>query len=270
MEGSASPSSPPPPSEGSSVTGDAVEFDMKELFGDDSEEEMGDAQESPSAALAPANEPLASLDSDEDEDLDSLHRNDRLDNVFRSQIPPKRILVAAKGPERTVSLPVTFAYSRNKSSLVHTEPDFLRLPPGQRPILKPEFRYATLPNVIGVQDQPFDPATFDVNELPSRRASGTDQQKSTPSEMGIESRMLPVSTIRWKLAQTEPGGPRRPVSNTRLVKWSDGSVSLRVGEEHFEVLMSDIHSEEFIFNIPGSLSSLVLCCWFPDVVHGGT
>lgn len=55
------------------------------------------------------------------------------------------------------------------------------------------------------------------------------------------------NTIRWRQAQNNNGGYHRE-SNSRIVKWSDGSMTLHVGSEVFDVITTPfMHLKDQLF-----------------------
>eukprot|EP00518_Triparma_eleuthera_P005678 CAMPEP_0182454300 /NCGR_PEP_ID=MMETSP1319-20130603/999_1 /TAXON_ID=172717 /ORGANISM="Bolidomonas pacifica, Strain RCC208" /LENGTH=323 /DNA_ID=CAMNT_0024652303 /DNA_START=493 /DNA_END=1461 /DNA_ORIENTATION=- len=77
--------------------------------------------------------------------------------------------------------------------------------------------YMRFPNVVGVQPAEYSEDYYDSD----------DEKQTFPHT---------VSVIRWKNAEgrTEDGKRKRE-SNTRVVKWDDGSLTLHVGAEVFEL-----------------------------------
>ncbi|KAJ1638566.1 Leo1-like protein-domain-containing protein [Pavlovales sp. CCMP2436] len=71
--------------------------------------------------------------------------------------------------------------------------------------------YARLPNILGVEARPFDANSYDPDEEAKR---GTVRE----------------NVVRWRYGQNSAGEAARE-SNTRLVRWSDGSLTLHVGAE---------------------------------------
>mmetsp|Transcript_28247 Transcript_28247/g.81697 ORF Transcript_28247/g.81697 Transcript_28247/m.81697 type:complete len:595 (-) Transcript_28247:94-1878(-) len=83
-----------------------------------------------------------------------------------------------------------------------------------------------LPNLVGIQSQPYDPDTHD------------------PEQEEQDYRGYTHSMIRWRYKKTggsdgtydrDENGKLRRDSNARFVKWSDGTYTLHVGPEVFEV-----------------------------------
>ncbi|KAG8220888.1 Leo1-like protein-domain-containing protein [Butyriboletus roseoflavus] len=87
-----------------------------------------------------------------------------------------------------------------------------------------------VPNFVKVDSKPFHPDTYVGPEQ--------DEEDSHPNESMREKTMsikLKVeNTVRWRWIKDEFGQDRRQ-SNSRIVRWSDGSLSLRLGKELFDI-----------------------------------
>ena len=80
---------------------------------------------------------------------------------------------------------------------------------------------AKLQNLVAVDQNEFDPSTYDRDAH------------------------LGETVIRWRRGK---GGEGEIESNARLVRWSNGSTTLQVGEKHLEILSQNVNSENyFIF-----------------------
>jgi len=89
-----------------------------------------------------------------------------------------------------------------------------------------------LPNILSIQPKPFDPITFNDDELFEDR-SGV---------VGLE------SVIRWRWVKDKYGELLRE-SNAKIYKWSDGSMYLHLGTEILEVNEHDLGGEHaYIFS----------------------
>lgn len=96
---------------------------------------------------------------------------------------------------------------------------------------------ARLPNFVRYSDQPFDAASWSEEQEEDAFRSG-----STPyAELGdkdARSILRTSNTMRWRWKPTDQGPT--PESNARIVRWSDGSESLQLGSEFFDMTQ---HSE---------------------------
>lgn len=88
-----------------------------------------------------------------------------------------------------------------------------------------EFHFVKLPNFLSVEPRPYDPQTYE-DEL---------EDEETLDEEGRARLKLKVeNTIRWRTAFDKEGNAFKE-SNARMVRWSDGSISLHLGSEIFDV-----------------------------------
>lgn len=104
------------------------------------------------------------------------------------------------------------------------------VPLPQWPRLKPtdgKVWHLKLPAYVNLESQPYDPELY--------RASCEDDGDLKPGE--AKGKMIGVkNTIRWKWVNG-PHGPERR-SNARMLRWSDGSVSLQLGNDLFDLAPS--------------------------------
>ncbi|GLB41721.1 putative leo1-like protein [Lyophyllum shimeji] len=87
-----------------------------------------------------------------------------------------------------------------------------------------------MPNFVKVDSKPFHPDTYIGPEH--------EDEESQPSE-SIRERSMSIklrveNTVRWRWIQDENGVERRQ-SNSRMIRWSDGTLSLRLGKELFDI-----------------------------------
>ncbi|CAG8474158.1 6859_t:CDS:2 [Ambispora gerdemannii] len=86
---------------------------------------------------------------------------------------------------------------------------------------------AKLPTFLAVNSKKFDPHTYNENEDVSDVAN----------------------MIRWRNAQDESTGELKKQSNAAFVKWSDGSMSLLVGEEILDINITEtVDSQEYLMS----------------------
>lgn len=102
-----------------------------------------------------------------------------------------------------------------------------------------DIHFVKLPNFLSVDTRPFDPDTYE-DEI---------DEEETLDEEGRQRLKLKVgNTIRWRKYINDKGETIQD-SNARFVRWSDGSLSLHLGSEIFDVykqpLMND-HNHLFI------------------------
>ena len=94
-----------------------------------------------------------------------------------------------------------------------------------------EVAYVKLPNFLSVDTHPYDPSWYE-DEI--------DEDEILDDEGRARLKLKVESTARWRTVVDENGVSKRE-SNTRIVKWSDGTMSLHLGSEIF-----DIHKHDFL------------------------
>ncbi|KAE8444249.1 hypothetical protein EG329_000749 [Mollisiaceae sp. DMI_Dod_QoI] len=95
----------------------------------------------------------------------------------------------------------------------------------RHPLPKPvdgEFNVLRLPKFLGIEPRAFEPSTFRVPEADHHSVS-----KST----NFSASAVSSSTIRFR---TDPSTGKLE-SNTNIYKWSDGSTTISVGDQHYEL-----------------------------------
>ena len=94
-----------------------------------------------------------------------------------------------------------------------------------------------LTNVVGVETEPFDPETYQPQEDTLVDNEGKTRI-STPF----------TNIIRWRKVIDPETGEEKVESNARMVKWSDGSWQLLIGNEAFNVTETDLGDRnEYLF-----------------------
>ena len=94
-----------------------------------------------------------------------------------------------------------------------------------------------LTNVVGVETEPFDPETYQPQEDTFVDNEGKTRI-STPF----------TNIIRWRKVIDPETGEEKVESNARMVKWSDGSWQLLIGNEAFNVTETDLGDRnEYLF-----------------------
>lgn len=96
-----------------------------------------------------------------------------------------------------------------------------------------DIHFVKLPNFLSVETRPFDVETYE-DEI---------DEEETLDEEGRQRIKLKVSnTIRWREYIDDQGNPARD-SNARIIKWSDGSMSLHLGSEIFDVYKQPLQGD---------------------------
>ncbi|KLO19281.1 hypothetical protein SCHPADRAFT_843477 [Schizopora paradoxa] len=86
-----------------------------------------------------------------------------------------------------------------------------------------------LPNFVKLDPKPFSTDTYvGPDQLDEAPQGANAREKSMSIKLEVE------NTLRWKWKKDEFGEDKR-VSNSRIIRWSDGSLSLLLGKELFDV-----------------------------------
>lgn len=85
--------------------------------------------------------------------------------------------------------------------------------------------FVKLPNFLSVDCKPFDPETYE-DEI--------EDEDSLDEEGRARLKLKVENTVRWRQS-FHPDGKAYKESNARVVRWSDGSMSLHLGNEIFDV-----------------------------------
>jgi RNA polymerase-associated protein LEO1 len=96
-----------------------------------------------------------------------------------------------------------------------------------------DLHFVKLPNFLSVDTRPFDPVTYE-DEI---------DDEETQDEEGRQRLKLKIgNTIRWRKYINDKGETIQE-SNARFVKWSDGSLSLHLGQEIFDVYKQPLQND---------------------------
>lgn len=93
-----------------------------------------------------------------------------------------------------------------------------------------------MPEFLQVDPHAFEPSQFlkmAENRLDADRAEVGDNQAAI-AEKSVAFSAENASTVRWKFARDPKTGAMIKQSNARFVRWSDGSMSLQLGNEMFD------------------------------------
>uniref|UniRef100_A0A8K9XEH3 RNA polymerase-associated protein LEO1 n=1 Tax=Oncorhynchus mykiss TaxID=8022 RepID=A0A8K9XEH3_ONCMY len=93
--------------------------------------------------------------------------------------------------------------------------------------------FVKLPNFLSVEPRPFDSQYYE-DEFEDEEM--LDEEGRTRLKLKVE------NTIRWRAKKDEEGNESRE-SNARIVKWSDGSMSLHLGNEVFDVYKAPLQGD---------------------------
>lgn len=98
-----------------------------------------------------------------------------------------------------------------------------------------ELYFVKLPNFLSVDTKPFDPNFYD--DVSSDEDEILDEEGRQRLKLKVE------NTIRWRYAKDKDGEEIKE-SNCRFVRWSDGSLSMHLGNEVFDVFKMKVEGEQ--------------------------
>ncbi|CAN6585076.1 unnamed protein product [Malus baccata var. baccata] len=106
-------------------------------------------------------------------------------------------------------------------------------PPPARP---EKMNMIKVSNIMGIDPKPFDPKTY------------VEEDTFVTDESGSKKRIrLENNIVRWKRVRN-PDGTTTSESNTRFVRWSDGSLQLLIGNEVLDISVQEAqHDQAHLF-----------------------
>lgn len=96
-----------------------------------------------------------------------------------------------------------------------------------------ELNFVKLPNFLSVETHPFDPETYEDE---------VDEEETMDEEGRARLKLRVENTIRWRTEFNDTGDAVRE-SNAKMVRWSDGSLSLYLGSEIFDVYKQPLQGD---------------------------
>ncbi|KDR19251.1 Another transcription unit protein [Zootermopsis nevadensis] len=96
-----------------------------------------------------------------------------------------------------------------------------------------EIHFVKLPNFLSVETRPFDADTYE-DEI--------DEEETLDEEGRARLKLKVENTIRWREAFDKESNPCKE-SNARFIRWSDGSMSLHLGSEIFDVYKQPLQGD---------------------------
>lgn len=96
-----------------------------------------------------------------------------------------------------------------------------------------DINFVKLPNFLSVETRPFDPETYE-DEI--------DEEETLDEEGRARLKLKVENTIRWREVLDDEGNTKKE-SNARIVRWSDGSYSLHLGSEIFDVYRQPLQGD---------------------------
>lgn len=91
--------------------------------------------------------------------------------------------------------------------------------------------HAKVPAFLTIDPIPFDPPSFEKNVKERLNKFNTKNEQ-------IDDGLIDEHTIRWRYSRDSNQKVFRE-SNTQIVQWSDGSFSLKLGDEYTDILIND-------------------------------
>lgn len=96
--------------------------------------------------------------------------------------------------------------------------------------------FVRLPNFLSVAKRPFDPNYYEED----------DDEDALDAEGRNRLKLKVENTIRWRSLETENGEDMKE-SNAKMVKWSDGSMSMHLGNEVFDVQVMPVNDHNHLY-----------------------
>ncbi|TKR77477.1 hypothetical protein L596_018447 [Steinernema carpocapsae] len=97
--------------------------------------------------------------------------------------------------------------------------------------------FVKFPNFLSVETKPFNTDYYEDE---------VDEEDTLDDEGRTRLKLKVENTIRWRTREAEDGSEIRE-SNAKVVKWSDGTMSMYLGGEIFEVTTQPMHEHNHLF-----------------------
>ncbi|CAD5227768.1 unnamed protein product [Bursaphelenchus okinawaensis] len=156
--------------------------------------------------------------SDEEEGEDKKGKTEPTDEDSQRRLEAMRQLSASsdeeEGPRRQI-MELRDSYPKMNINLGNTEPVFFRPP-----------------NFLSIEPKPF-------NSHPEAYQREVDDDEIIDEEGRARLKLRIENTIRWRWVKDPKTGEYKKQSNAKIVKWSDGTMSMYLGSEIFEVQKQD-------------------------------
>ncbi|KAH9420566.1 Paf1 complex component [Dermatophagoides pteronyssinus] len=185
----------------------------EDLFGELSDEDEDDQQ--PNRTIQMDKKPMANIDDDDDEDDD--------DRVNREVDTNMNEIFGGVGDDD----------ERANNENIDEEQD-LPIPETRIEVEIPRItanlgdsiHFVKLPNFLSIDTHPYDPQWYE-DEI--------DEDEVHDDEGRARLKLKVENTVRWRNVTDEDGETHSRESNARVVEWSDGSRSLHLGDEIFDI-----------------------------------
>lgn len=98
-----------------------------------------------------------------------------------------------------------------------------------------EQAYVSLPNFLSIDPHPYDPSWYEDD---------IEDDEILDDEGRGRLKLRVENTIRWRNAKN-PDGTEKKESNANIVEWSDGSLSLHLGTEIFDIIKHSVGGKKY-------------------------
>lgn len=109
-----------------------------------------------------------------------------------------------------------------------------------------------LPRFLSVNADPFHPMEFEDQIKTLAKESNNESLKGSLQFKKLEL----TNTIRWRYAKAANGSLHKQ-SNTQIIEWEDGSKSLKIGKEYFDMKLKDNDDDILAFTNADSLMAML-------------
>lgn len=113
--------------------------------------------------------------------------------------------------------------------------DIVRHPPKFNSVEKEEIYDAKIPKFFKIN-----PVRFDGNDYLQTLNKEFNLSTSEEQEKNSLQRLIDENTIRWRFTKQQSSQTLTAESNAQIVEWEDGSLSLKLGDEIFDVISTNI------------------------------
>ncbi|KAK0416609.1 hypothetical protein QR680_012589 [Steinernema hermaphroditum] len=97
--------------------------------------------------------------------------------------------------------------------------------------------FVKFPNFLSVETKPFSPEFYEDE---------VDEEENVDEEGRQRLKLKVENTIRWRKTMNRDGTEVRE-SNAKIVRWSDGTMSLYLGSEIFELTVQPLHEHNHLY-----------------------
>ncbi|XP_057657520.1 another transcription unit protein-like [Diorhabda carinulata] len=169
--------------------------------------------------------------SSEDEKKEDDVRSDREDDIRRSRSDDERRSRSGDEAEQRPTIDDEEDKENEPEPIPETRID-VEVPKITCDLGK-DIHFVKLPNFLSVETRPFDPETYE-DEI--------DEEETLDEEGRARLKLKVENTIRWREYVDNEGNIKKE-SNARVVRWSDGSYSLHLGSEIFDVYKQPLQGD---------------------------